>query len=155
MDELNEELKVLKARATLLEQEVDKETNPQVKESIRKELTALRNQITELLKKENILLEQSRGKFLFIRREFYFLLELVLYFQDSFDHRGLVVCAILAVLIVFIDYSRPSNYSKKQFTDYIFENYGMDVWYVQYDISYMPLTKTLFFNLGSPSLKRE
>ena len=77
MDALTQELSELKARAGRLEREIDNETDAKEKSDRRAELTALRNQITELQKKKNILLEQSRGKFLVLRGEFYFLLEFV------------------------------------------------------------------------------
>jgi hypothetical protein len=77
METLDQELSKLKARAKRLELEIDIETDRDEKLAKRAELTALNNRITELQKKENILLEQSRGKFLFLRGEFYFLLEFV------------------------------------------------------------------------------
>ena len=77
METLDQELSKLKARAERLEQEIDVETDRDEKIAKRAELTALNNRITELQKEKNILLEQSRGKFLFLRGEFYFLLEFV------------------------------------------------------------------------------
>jgi len=62
MEELNQELRVLKAKAVLLEQEKDQETNPESKNVIRQELTALRNQIAAL---QSDITEQRRGNFLF------------------------------------------------------------------------------------------
>jgi hypothetical protein len=74
---LDEELSDLKARATRLEQNINNETDRDVKLARLAELPALHNRIAELQKKENILLEQSRGNFLFLRGEFCFLLEFV------------------------------------------------------------------------------
>ena len=74
---LEQKLRELEARATRLEQEIDIETDREVKKSIRLDLSALNNRIAELLKEKNIHLEQSRGNFLFLRVEFYFLLEFV------------------------------------------------------------------------------
>ena len=74
MEELKQKLESLEARAVELQQQIIVQPDRDV---LRLELIALRNQITELQKKENILLEQSRGKFLFLRGEFYFLLEFV------------------------------------------------------------------------------
>ena len=79
MEELKQKLECLEARAGRLERardhDIDTETDAKEKSDKRAELTALYNRITELQKKENILLEQSRGNFLFLRVEFYFLLE--------------------------------------------------------------------------------
>jgi hypothetical protein len=77
MEELKQKLESLEARATRLEQEIDNEPDEAKVLAKLAAVTALRNQITELQKKENILLEQSRGKFLFLRGEFHFLLEFV------------------------------------------------------------------------------
>lgn len=84
-------LESLEARATRLEREVDNEPDKDREMAKRAELTAVNNRvaavnnrlaavnnrIAQLQKEKNILLEQSRGKFLFLRREFYFLLEFV------------------------------------------------------------------------------
>ncbi len=72
MEALVEELNRLKARATRLEQEVDNEPDKDREMAKRAELTAVNNCIAQLQKTENILLEQSRGNFLFLRREFVF-----------------------------------------------------------------------------------
>jgi FtsZ-binding cell division protein ZapB len=74
MQALQNELTELKARAVELQQQIIVQPDRDV---LRLELIALRNQITELQKKENILLGQIQGKFLFLRGEFYFLLEFV------------------------------------------------------------------------------
>ena len=73
---LEQKLRKLEARASRLEQEIDDEPDREVKKSIRLELSALSNQIAELQKEKNILLEQSRGNFLFLRGEFIFSLNL-------------------------------------------------------------------------------
>ena len=77
MEELKQKLESLEAEAAELKQNIDNETDRDERLAKRAELTALRTQIAELQKKENILLEQSRGTFLFLRVEFYFLLEFV------------------------------------------------------------------------------
>ena len=64
MDALDQEMKELKARATWLEQSTGNETDRAMKLARLAELTALRNQITELMK--------SKGNFLFLRVEFLF-----------------------------------------------------------------------------------
>ena len=77
MEELAQELSELKVRARRLEQEIDDETDREVKLAKLAVLTALNNRIAELQKEKNIILEQSRGNFIFLRGEFYFLLEFV------------------------------------------------------------------------------
>ena len=73
---LEQELRELKARATRLEQEIDKETDRDMKLARLAELTALRNQIAAL---QNEITERrkSRGNFHFLRVKFYFLLEFI------------------------------------------------------------------------------
>ena len=58
---LEQKLRELEARATRLEQEIDIETDREVKKSIRLDLSALNNRIAELQKAKNIYLEQNRG----------------------------------------------------------------------------------------------
>ena len=77
LSELKAEAVVLKAEAIALKQIMNDETDRDVKLARLAELPALYNRIAELQKKENILLEQSRGNFLFLRGEFYFFLESV------------------------------------------------------------------------------
>ena len=74
---LEQELRELKAEAAALKQSINNEPNEAKELAKRAELTSLNSRIAELQKKENILLEQSRGNFLFLRGEFYFLLEFV------------------------------------------------------------------------------
>ena len=62
---LEQKLRELEARATRLEQEIDIETDREVKKSIRLDLSALNNRIAELQKEKNIHLEQNRGNFSF------------------------------------------------------------------------------------------
>ena len=71
---LEQKLRELEARAERLEQQIIAQPDRDV---LRLELISLNNHIAELQKEKNIRLEQSRGKFLFLRGEFYFLLEFV------------------------------------------------------------------------------
>lgn len=77
MEVLAQELSELKVSARRLEKEMDSEPDEAIVLAKLAAVTALRNQITELQKEKNFLLEQSRGNFLFLRVECYFLLELV------------------------------------------------------------------------------
>ena len=75
-----QKLKKLEDRATRLEQEVDNEPDKDREMAKRQELSALRTQIAAL---ENRITEQSRGNFLFLRVEFYFLLTFVYFMWPS------------------------------------------------------------------------
>ena len=77
MQALEDELNELKADAKALKQDIDNEPDEAKELAKRAGLTSLNNRIVELQKEKNILLQQSRGKFLFLRGEFYFLLEFV------------------------------------------------------------------------------
>ena len=77
MEELKQKLESLEAEAAELKQSINNEPIEAKELSKRAELISLNNRISELQKEKNILLNQSQGKFLFLRVEFYFLLEFV------------------------------------------------------------------------------
>ena len=76
MEELAQELSELKAEAKALKQEIGVETDKEERLAKRAELAAKENRIatlqTEITERRKI-----QGKFLFLRGEFYFLLEFV------------------------------------------------------------------------------
>lgn len=84
LDTLQQKLDSLETTAILLQQDINNEPDKDRELAKREQLstlntriTALENHITELQKEKNILLVQSRGNFLFLRVEFYVLLEFV------------------------------------------------------------------------------
>jgi len=111
MEELKQKLESLEARAIKLEQEIDNEPEKDVKLVKLAAATALNNRIAAL---DNRITEErkSRGNFIFLRVEFYFLLEFVaLNFYLRVGHCNDYISVSVMILHPDIYFIRVDNFA--------------------------------------------